>query len=109
MVQQMQMPCDSCRGEGTTISAKDRCTKCSGERIAQEKRTIDVHIEKGMSNGEKIKFSEEGDQAPDVKPGDVYIVLQEQKHDKFVRKGTLQAFAERTRGLGPVCGRNLPV
>ena len=76
MVQQMQVPCRACRGEGRSVKAGDRCTKCSGERVTTEKRTIEVHIDKGMANGEKIKFSEEGDQQPDIKPGDVYIVLQ---------------------------------
>lgn len=90
MVQQMQVPCQSCRGEGTSINARDRCPKCNAERVVQEKRTIEVHIDRGMTNGEKIRFAEEGDQIPDVKPGDVYIVLQEQKHPRFVRKGVLR-------------------
>ena len=87
MVQQMQVQCRSCGGDGTCIAAKDRCGKCGGDRVAQAKKTIEVNIDKGMGQGEKIRFAEEGDQAPDVKPGDVYIVLQEQKHDRFVRKG----------------------
>lgn len=109
MVQQMQVPCQSCKGEGTTVSARDRCTKCNGERVVQEKRTIDVHIDKGMTNGEKIRFAEEGDQMPDIKPGDVYIVLQEQKHPRFVRKGQ-DLFMQKTISLKEaLCGFSFPV
>lgn len=43
-----------------------------------------------MKNNDKITFSREGDQHPDIKiPGDVVIVLQEKKHDRFERRGPL--------------------
>jgi len=109
MVQQMQVPCQTCKGEGTTINPRDRCPKCNGDRVAQEKRTIEVHIDRGMVNGEKIRFAEEGDQIPDVKPGDVYIVLQEQKHPRFVRRGQ-DLFMKKTITLKEaLCGFSFPV
>eukprot|EP01012_Entosiphon_sulcatum_P026836 TRINITY_DN3232_c0_g1_i1.p1 TRINITY_DN3232_c0_g1~~TRINITY_DN3232_c0_g1_i1.p1 ORF type:complete len:423 (-),score=85.60 TRINITY_DN3232_c0_g1_i1:49-1293(-) len=88
MVQQMQTVCPTCKGDGTAVDPKDRCTNCSGNRVVTEKKILDVHIERGMKHGQKITFSQEGDQHPDIKiPGDVIIVLQEKKHDKFDRQG----------------------
>lgn len=88
MVQQMQAVCPTCKGDGTAVDPKDRCTNCNGNRVISEKKILDVHIERGMKHGQKITFSQEGDQHPDIKiPGDVIIVLQERKHEKFERQG----------------------
>lgn len=40
-----------------------------------------------MKDGQKIMFSGEGDQEPGLEAGDVIIVLDEQQHTTFVRKG----------------------
>ena len=34
-----------------------------------------------MEDGQKITFSEEGDQEPGLEPGDIMIVLDEKQHD----------------------------
>lgn len=41
-----------------------------------------------MSDGQKITFTGEGDQAPGIIPGDVVIVLEEKEHPRFKRKGS---------------------
>lgn len=87
LVQQMQQPCAPCQGEGEIIKAKDRCTKCKGSRVAEEPRALDVFIDKGMAHGQKITFSGEGDQIPDVTPGDIILVLQQEDHPIFKRDG----------------------
>ena len=38
--------------------------------------------------GSKSAFSGEGDQEPDLEPGDIVIVLDEKPHDRFKRRGT---------------------
>ena len=40
-----------------------------------------------MTDGQKITFTGEGDQAPGIIPGDVIIVLEEKEHARFKRKG----------------------
>jgi DnaJ family protein A protein 2 len=62
MIQQMQVKCPECQGEGEIIKDKDRCPKCSGEKTIQEKKVLDVHIDKGMQHGQKIVFRGEADQ-----------------------------------------------
>jgi len=87
MVQQIQQPCQECRGEGQIINEKDRCTTCHGKKIISERKVLEVFIDKGMKNGQKITFAGEGDQLPDIIPGDIIIVLEEKPHDRFERKG----------------------
>ncbi|KAM3579075.1 Type I HSP40 co-chaperone, variant 2 [Umbelopsis sp. WA50703] len=87
MVQQIQQPCHECRGEGQIINEKDRCDTCHGKKIISERKVLEVFIDKGMKNGQKITFAGEGDQLPDIIPGDIIIVLEEKPHDRFERKG----------------------
>jgi DnaJ family protein A protein 2 len=109
-LQQMQAHCSTCKGEGTSISDKDRCTSCRGDRVTQEKKILEVHVEKGMKNNDKIPFSREGDQHPDLKiPGDVIIVLQEKKHDRFERRGQDLAMTRKIVLREALCGCSFPV
>ncbi|KAG1054630.1 hypothetical protein G6F43_003359 [Rhizopus delemar] len=85
MIQQMQVPCEDCGHTGEI--AKDRCKKCKGKKVTVEKKFLDIFIEKGMGNGQKIVQKGEGDQEPGIEPGDVIIVLNQKEHDVFERKG----------------------
>ncbi|CAK8535478.1 unnamed protein product [Lathyrus sativus] len=87
MIQQMQHPCNQCKGTGETITDKDRCPQCKGEKVVQQKKVLEVHVEKGMLNGQKITFPGEADEAPDTVTGDIVFVLQQKEHPKFTRKG----------------------
>ncbi|KAF2070999.1 hypothetical protein CYY_007675 [Polysphondylium violaceum] len=88
MVQKLQTQCPTCKGEGNIIREKDRCVKCKGNKTVQEKKTLEVNIDKGMKHAQKIVFSEEGDyESPDIVPGDVIVVLQQKEHPVFTREG----------------------
>lgn len=87
MIQQMQHVCPDCRGSGETISEKDKCGQCNGEKVVQEKKFLEVHVEKGMQHGQRITFQGEADEAPDTVTGDIVFVLQQKEHLKFKRKG----------------------
>ncbi|RVW33292.1 DnaJ protein-like ANJ1 [Vitis vinifera] len=63
MIQQMQHPCNECKGTGETINDKDRCPQCKGEKVVQEKKVLEVIVEKGMQNGQKVTFPGEADEA----------------------------------------------
>lgn len=104
MIQQMQHPCNECKGTGETISDKDRCPQCKGEKIVPEKKVLEVIVEKGMQNGQKITFPGEADEAPDTVTGDIVFVLQQKEHPKFKRKGD-DLFVEHTLALTEaLCG-----
>ncbi|XP_045193961.1 dnaJ homolog subfamily A member 2-like [Mercenaria mercenaria] len=85
MVQQMQSVCPECHGEGEAINEKDKCKECKGKKVNSESKILEVHVDKGMKDGQKIPFRGEGDQLPDLEPGDVIIVLQQKEHEVFSR------------------------
>lgn len=87
MVQQMQSSCTTCKGVGKSMNEKDKCKSCKGSKVYKDRKVLEVNIEKGMSNGQKIKFSGEADEVPGTIPGDVIIVVQQKEHETFKRKG----------------------
>ncbi|CDR39546.1 CYFA0S03e04566g1_1 [Cyberlindnera fabianii] len=87
MVQRFQTTCTECQGAGDIINPKDRCKSCSGKKTQSERKILEVHIEPGMKDGQRIVFRGEGDQEPDVVPGDVIFVVDEKPHSTFKRRG----------------------
>ena len=86
-MQQIQQPCNECEATGEVMNPKDRCKTCIGKKTISERKVLEVHIDKGMKNGQQIKFNGESDQQPGIIPGDVVIVLEEKEHPRFRRKG----------------------
>jgi len=72
--------------------------------MVEEPKTLDVFVDKGMSNGQKITFSGEGDQYPDTVPGDVIIVLQQEAHPTFTRQGNDLHVHKTITLLEALCG-----
>lgn len=75
MVTQMKKQCDECNGLGQ---------KCS---FKSERKVLEVHVEKGMANNERITFKGMSDEKPKMEPGDINFIIQEKDHDLFKRKG----------------------
>lgn len=87
MLQQVQQACSECDGAGEVIAAKDRCKGCIGKKTTSERKVLEVFIDKGMREGQRITFAGEADQAPGTLAGDVVIMLAEKPHDRFRRSG----------------------
>merc|ERR1719430_1273339 len=87
MMQQIQSMCGECHGEGERVDPKLRCKKCNGRKVNRERKILEVSVDKGMEDGQKITFSGEGDQEPGLEPGDIIIVLDEKAHPVFKRNG----------------------
>ncbi|KAM9754056.1 dnaJ homolog subfamily A member 4 [Menidia menidia] len=86
MIQQIQSMCSDCQGQGEKFNSKDRCKNCNGHKVERKKKILEVHIDKGMKDGQKITFQGEGDQEPGLEPGDVIIVLDQKDHPVFQRQ-----------------------
>jgi DnaJ family protein A protein 2 len=72
--------------------------------VVGEKKVLEVVVEKGMQNGQRITFPGEADEAPDTVTGDIVFVLQQKEHPKFKRKGD-DLFVEHTLTLTEaLCG-----
>merc|ERR1719490_394165 len=80
MMQQIQSMCGECHGEGERVDPKLRCKKCNGRKVNRERKILEVSVDKGMEDGQKVTFSSEGDQEPGLEPGDIIIVLDERAH-----------------------------
>lgn len=52
-------------------------------KVVRDRKVLEVHIDKGMSDGQKITFSGEGDQEPGLEPGDIIILIDEKEHNTF--------------------------
>ena len=105
----MQTVCNECRGSGQVISEKDKCPQCHGQKVVQEKKVLEVHIDKGMVNNQKIVFQGEADEAPGTIPGDIVFVVQEKEHPTFKRKGP-DLFLEKDISLvEALCGFQMTV
>jgi DnaJ family protein A protein 2 len=85
MIQRMQMECDRCGGKGQVVPEGSKCMPCRATGIKKETKVLSVEITRGMKHNEKIIFNEEGDQHPDVTPGDVVVILKGQEHPHFTR------------------------
>jgi len=89
-IQQARVECPTCDGEGVSISKENKkfiCTKCHGKKVVKQEKILEVHIDKGMKENQKITFDGESDEAPNMKAGDVVIVLQSKEHPVFTRDG----------------------
>lgn len=48
---------------GHVIGERDRCKRCHGDKVVEERKVLEVIIKAGMWNGHRIAFKGEGDQA----------------------------------------------
>ena len=87
MYSQSTGPCSDCNGSGEQIDEANKCQNCNGKKVVKEKKVLEAVIDKGSPHGEKYYFHGESDQHPDKEPGDVIIVVDEQPHKTFKRKG----------------------
>lgn len=109
MVQQMQMPCNPCGGQGEIIAEKEKCKKCKGDKTLKEKKTLEVQIVKGMRKGQHIVFAGEADEEPNVETGDVVVIIEEKEHEHFTRKGD-HLFIKKTITLvEALCGFEITI
>ncbi|WWC61673.1 uncharacterized protein I303_104258 [Kwoniella dejecticola CBS 10117] len=79
----VKSPCLSCDGEGKKIRDKEKCKKCKGSKVTKEKKRIEFMIDPGTEDGERIALRGEGDEEPDVPPGDIIFLIRHKAHTSF--------------------------
>jgi DnaJ family protein A protein 2 len=100
--------CPDCHGSGKHLAPKDRCKKCKGEKVVEEKKPLDFWVERGMEDGDTIVLKGEADQEPGKETGDVVFIVDESQHPVFLRvekdlKATLKiSLAEALCGFSRV-------
>jgi len=97
MIQQCSAPCTSCNETGQIFKHR------------QSREELEVHIQKGATDAQKIVFHEKADELPGAETGDVIFVLKQRDHPEFKRKGA-DLYIERTISLvEALCGFELEV
>jgi len=86
VITQQTGPCNACKGNGEHIPANDRCKHCNGSKIIKENKKIDVHVERGMQDGDTIIMKGKSNELPDCDTGDLIIRIIEKKHTLFMRR-----------------------
>jgi DnaJ-related protein SCJ1 len=84
-VQQVQQACQRCGGKGKVI--KKKCPVCKGNKVSRIEHTLHVDVEQGTPENHNIVFDMEGDQSPELIPGDVIFTVQTKPHPVFIRNG----------------------
>mmetsp|Transcript_1805 Transcript_1805/g.6393 ORF Transcript_1805/g.6393 Transcript_1805/m.6393 type:complete len:405 (-) Transcript_1805:297-1511(-) len=84
-VTQTRRPCGQCKGEGKSVDKAYVCKVCKGQKVVSEKKTLEIHIDKGMGEGQKIVFEGEADERPGIQAGDIVFYLTQAHHDLFTR------------------------
>ncbi len=87
MYSQRSGPCDECEGKGEVIDEKKKCKTCNGKKVKKDTKKLKVEVDKGAPNGEKYVIHGEGNEVPDVEPGDVLVQIVVKQHKAFMRKG----------------------
>jgi DnaJ homolog subfamily A member 2 len=88
MLQQSQEACEKCMGKGKMMKPNSKCIKCSGNGIFVETKEIEVSIDKGIKDGDKITLAGESHQDPKFKEhGDLILIINIEDHKIFKRVG----------------------
>jgi len=104
MVQRMQQVCRDCNGEGEIINERDRCKTCNGKKTIDQKKKLEVIISPGSKHEQQVRFPGESDQAPNMEPGDVIIVLQQEPHALFQRSDDNLIMKHKINLVESLCG-----
>lgn len=78
--------CAECQGKGQV--PERRCKACAGRGIERRNKELDVKIPAGISDGEALKISGEGEHPPHGgRPGDLFVRITVKRHTTFTREG----------------------
>lgn len=78
MIQQIQVPCDKCNRTGSIMK--------NDYEIRNTSEIVEIFIEKGSMNGDKITFKNKGNVVPGRMPSDLIVHIKQLKHDSYTRK-----------------------
>jgi len=94
--------CNACDGQGVVVELRQialgmvqqvqrKCAPCGGEgfqcKTEKERKILEVVVDKGMKNGQKVVFHGMADEKPNMEAGDINFIIQESEHATYKRKG----------------------
>jgi molecular chaperone DnaJ len=100
--------CPQCRGEGAIVS--DPCRACRGAGRVQQERSLQVRIPAGVDSGARLRLVGEGEHGrAGGPPGDLYVVIEVEEHDRYLRRGADVLTVETISYPEAVLGGNIEV
>jgi molecular chaperone DnaJ len=86
---QLATTCPSCRGQGQTTKAEDRCPDCGGSGRLRETETLSVTIPAGIDTGQQLRLVGKGEAGdPGAPPGNLFVTVKVRPHEVFQRDGS---------------------
>lgn len=77
--------CGQCRGRGRTV--KVACPDCHGRGVIETRKEFRVEVPAGVDSGHTFRIEGEGETSADGLAGDLYIVIEVERHPLFERHG----------------------
>lgn len=99
--------CPDCNGSGQQI--RNKCGVCSGNGTVPQDVTVDVDIPAGLSNGMQLNMKGNGNAIRDGVPGDLFIVIEEQREFYFTRENNNIIIHKDISVLDAILGANIKV
>jgi molecular chaperone DnaJ len=100
--------CDQCGGAGYVIPIP--CRECRGEGRLRQARRITVKVPAGVDSDQQIRISGEGEAGPRGGPfGNLYVALDVQPHQLFLREGNDIIFELRLNVAQAALGEEIDV
>lgn len=85
IVQQMQIQCPQCSGEGKIV--KKKCRKCQGKRMVSENETLEVDLQPGDADGRVFVFEGKSEERAGLETGDLRVIVKCKDSARFRRDG----------------------
>lgn len=77
--------CPQCNGIGEII--KEKCDNCNGKKYIIKNEVFEINIIEGIDNDNKIRATNHGNELPDGSRGDLYIIINVEEDEHFIRDG----------------------
>eukprot|EP00930_Biecheleria_cincta_P066632 TRINITY_DN5283_c0_g2_i3.p1 TRINITY_DN5283_c0_g2~~TRINITY_DN5283_c0_g2_i3.p1 ORF type:complete len:515 (-),score=107.27 TRINITY_DN5283_c0_g2_i3:12-1520(-) len=97
VTQQVRAACQACKGQGKNFG------------MSRGSEILEVPIQKGSPDGHKIPFREMADEHPDADTGDVLVVIRQEEHKLFKRRGADLFVERRISIVEALCGFELNI
>ena len=77
--------CSECHGRGKIV--KKACKECQGKGVVETEKELKIGVPAGADTGYSVRVEGEGEASADGLPGDLYIVINVERHPLFERHG----------------------
>jgi molecular chaperone DnaJ len=102
-----QAGCPDCQGSGKIVHNK--CGDCRGDGTVVRDQVVDVEIPAGVSTGMQLSMNGFGNHIRGGVPGDLYIVVEEERDFSFRRDGNNLVIEKTISVIDAICGGQVKV